>query len=864
MFRRLAGATTDNAEGGPETPEIIEAFFQPANRQVMRIALGDAGPPLALGFSNLGMVMSRFHNTFLHAGAAIGVDPDNFREVVAFSRRSIDAKDDMGYSPLMLAMRFSNFDMARILLEGGAKPSIKNNRGETPWHWLISLEDNPSHLHQLVQLLSRDKQGLRTVAQPRNTENDPNCLVCGGTPLHWAVQMRQATLATALVGAGADPALSYRGTSSIDLAIQLNYPEILNMLLEAIHQKEQRFQMRPGVVTNQGSGEEVKIEGTDDEGVLLMQATSMRLAHNLYIENGSSWLDDMTQTIRLLHKHGYLRVWSEDIAKSRQSIVIHIAFTHRSGAEVLEMLASEGFLMKTSDDDGASQDNNVISDFWNDVLDAIVETSDSPAIHFAIDKARRNSSESRLRNAEELLFKCCSSLHADASVIQSILKDCNDIDHINDIGETAFAMAVRNQSFDIATHLLSQGANVNYLWEQEEEQQCNILFRYVACNIDIDVVPLKYLLEPMHGFDDKVPSFIVQPQTRSTALHVACVDGNPAITEYLIRKFGTPEHLNLEKNGGFTALHLAIIFGHADLAVKLCAAGADANARSGDGSMRGRDRSRPLDLCYRNYTPDAEYLTSKYGIERKAEDIYLGRLRATEMLVRRYKARRASRYLIHRSLALKLARIAAEQDLPRLLSECMRRIKTEEQFNTEDYKAVVDALLWSAAERGNIAATRILLRLGGNANQRARSGRTLLHAVAWRAQAEMVHILAKSGGADINAYDDEGQTPGSFAVKANDLSTLRVVKSLGGLFTLKRSAALKSLEKHGINPARLSPNFNLKFTVKCEGEPTDDEGSSTTEDENELSEREDESDDEVSSKVGSDGGNTEPVDGSST
>ncbi|WXC61796.1 hypothetical protein SNK03_007669 [Fusarium graminearum] len=83
----------------------------------------------------------------------------------------------------------------------------------------------------------------------------------------------------------------------------------------------------------------------------------------------------------------------------------------------------------------------------------------------------------------------------------------------------------------------------------------NILFEYLTTNLDTALAPLRYLLEPLHSRPDSVPSFIVVPSERMTALHIACKEGNPLIVEYLLSRFGTSYHLNFINEGGLTPLH---------------------------------------------------------------------------------------------------------------------------------------------------------------------------------------------------------------------------------------------------------------------------------------------------------------------
>jgi hypothetical protein len=235
-------------------------------------------------------------------------------------------------------------------------------------------------------------------------------------------------------------------------------------------------------------------------------------------------------------------------------------------------------------------------------------------------------------------------------------------------------------------------------------------------------------------------------------------------------------------------------------------------------------------LCFRTFTPGADVLAAKYGLERGLEDVYIGRLRIAEDLARRKPpAGRTSRWLCHISLGHKLALIGAVNGMPQLLAQALRRLKKEsEDASTMEsiYPVLLDGLLWAAADKGHVGATLLLLSFGANASQRSRSGLSLLHMVAWRGRAEIVYVLVKTGGADINVEDPKGEVPGSYALRSKSLATMRVVKGLGGMVTLPRENMARILSNHGLDPTRLPLGFQPRFIVRVDGEPSDDESSS--------------------------------------
>jgi ankyrin repeat protein len=813
---------------GVADADLIETFFLPANLAVMKMLLGPVQDPILASLGAMGMCMSRSMNTYLHAGAALGVDSNHFRNVISVADiRNINAQDDAGNTPLHLAMRFGNVEIAQILLKHGAKPSLPNKRGETPWHWLISLEE--SDMEEVTRLMSEDTEGLGIFSRPRHSTNDQYAITHGGTPLHWAVDMRALGMALELLGLGADPLLEYGGLSPVDAAIKHNAAELLYVFLDHIADNGEEFLPQRTLFdlsivgdTNHEIPINVDLGPVD---TLLLQASCIRPLHERLIYNGVDWLSDMSETLRLLQKNGNLEPWSKENNEARIEVLRLSSFADSSWTKLVEAMLDVEIFPGHSVGNNETVDNDIVVTFWKQALNGMLPSGQVVAILFAIEKIREHSSSSRLDDAEDILSSYCSSLNADITVVESILKDCAEVDCVDGEGRTPLMKAVRERHFEIATYLLGRGADVSRAWTHEG-QPVYMLYEYVVNNTDIDVVPIKYLLEPLHPFPDKIPPFFNGPTHEDTILHQACKDENPVIVDYLLLKFGSKDHLDQPGSGGFTALHHAVFNGHAELVMKLCRAGANVNVRSGTPDMPNRKRSRPLDLCFRWWTQSTDFLSHKYGLERTREDILLARLRIAEHLIRRHQARRANRFLVHRSLALKYALGAAEDGMTNLLAVALRQAKEEMDMNSHqdvDYSLMLSNLLWVAALRGHVSATRLLLTLGANTEQKSAKGLSLMHLVCWLGKAEVVYVLAKNGGADVNVEDANGETPASYSVKSKDLATIRMVKSMGGQHTLPRERMTEIMRNVGIDPSILPPSFNPRFIVRFAGEPSDDE-----------------------------------------
>ncbi|CEI67966.1 hypothetical protein FVEN_g7761 [Fusarium venenatum] len=823
--RLLAGAREMNDKGVADA-EYIETMFLPANQQVLKMLLGAGQFPINGIMSSVPSFMSRSMNTYLHAGAALGIDPDHFRNAMAVvDEETINMQDNAGNTALHLALRFGNVDNAWTLLEHGADASLENKLGETPWHWLISLEDDD--IQDITSLMLDYTDGLHSLASAKNSEVNQFSIAHSGTPLHWAVDMRMSTLANKLLDCGADPLLEHQGMSSIDLSIQLNQVEILETLMDFVKDDIDDLPIRSlnDIINMQGAGRTDPINGSQkNDDILIMQAVGIHPPHERLVYCGEYWLYSALSTLEVLYEYCQISEWSEENNETRLETFRHLSFAATSGPEMMQQIIDATNIFPNSDTESAVM-------FWRAALEDILCTSLPSMVHFVIDKVRDLSPSSSFDNADTLLHSYCASLHADTTILESILKDCSNIDCTDDMGRTPLMNAVRERNFEIATYLLEHGADVNCTWVQNGHR-VYMLYEYVVNNTDIDVIPLKYLLEPMHPFTDKIPLLALGPDHQETVLHLACKDGNPVIVDYLLSKLISKDLLDQRGEGGMTALHHAVFNGHVDVAMKLCQAGADVNARSGYRDMSNRRRSRPLDLCYRHTRQSDELLANKFGLERTGEDVMLGRFHIANYLVQRHGARRADRFLMHRSLAFRLSLLAAQDGMTHLLDVVLRTVKNEMKIASHgdfDYSFLLTHLLWLSAPEGHVSTSRLLLKLGADANYRSKKGMSLLQMVSWLGKAEMVYVLVKNGSADVNAQDHEGQSVTWYSVKSQDLATIRMVKALGGRFTIPRASLERILGSRNL-PADLNPQFLVRFT----GEPSDDDDSEMESDASEV------------------------------
>jgi ankyrin repeat protein len=124
----------------------------------------------------------------------------------------VNAQDNYGYTPLHLAR---SQEMAQLLIAKGADVNAKNKNGETPLH--LALKNNKQEVAQLLIA-----KGAVVNAKDNN----------GSTPLYWALYNNQPELVQLLIAKGADVnAKDQYGRTPLHLTLQNNQQEVAQLLI---------------------------------------------------------------------------------------------------------------------------------------------------------------------------------------------------------------------------------------------------------------------------------------------------------------------------------------------------------------------------------------------------------------------------------------------------------------------------------------------------------------------------------------------------------------------------------------------------------------------------------------------------------
>jgi ankyrin repeat protein len=128
----------------------------------------------------------------------------------------VSAKDQDGWTPLHLASKHGHADLARLLIEHGAKVSAKDKQGCSPLH--MALEDNHVDLARILA-----EHGANVSAKDNS----------GVSLLHQALQYNRLAFVQVLVGHGADmPGKWKDGSTPLNWVLKQGYVDLARILVE--------------------------------------------------------------------------------------------------------------------------------------------------------------------------------------------------------------------------------------------------------------------------------------------------------------------------------------------------------------------------------------------------------------------------------------------------------------------------------------------------------------------------------------------------------------------------------------------------------------------------------------------------------
>ena len=164
--------------------------------------------------------MSSEDRTLLHVAASEG-DLTKVKEILKDPKTELDAIDELGWTPLMIACSAGNIEIVKELIGSGADINRPNINGQTVLHYAASkshFEICELLLNSKANVNSQDKYGstpLHRAASKGNTKivnlllSSPHIQVniqdnFGNTPLHCACEEERLAECKALIESGGD------------------------------------------------------------------------------------------------------------------------------------------------------------------------------------------------------------------------------------------------------------------------------------------------------------------------------------------------------------------------------------------------------------------------------------------------------------------------------------------------------------------------------------------------------------------------------------------------------------------------------------------------------------------------------------
>ena len=293
--------------------------------------------------------------------------------------------------------------------------------------------------------------------------------------------------------------------------------------------------------------------------------------------------------------------------------------------------------------------------------------------------------------------------------LQRLLRIGANLHQADKFGQTPIYDAVKSGNITAVKILANKGARMNH----RDDKGRNLLDWAIETGARVEI------LEVLH---DLGTDFNASPKTKQNALHTAAATGRHELFDALV-KLGLS--VNARDKDGNTPLHLATAGGHTDAMQKLIAMGADAN-------IRNTNIETPL------------YVAAEKGFDA-----------GIDLLVAIPRVAREVNSHANYSNGFTPLMVAAHKDFPAIIEKLAAVGADMNQTDNRNRNS-----LYIAAETGNVAAAKKLVRLGADAGkgQLPRGNHTpLLHNIARAQFRDMLAVLV-GAGADINAADNSGNT----------------------------------------------------------------------------------------------------------
>jgi ankyrin repeat protein len=419
-----------------------------------------------------------------------------------------------------------------------------------------------------------------------------------GTPLLWAVWHDRLEVVSFLLSVGADPQLSVpmygNGESPLIRAAGLHHTACLQLLISHLEAQSAPNQKLPPKPILYGPVVKLAIHTSDK--------------FSMIIRHGAHYLEQLESTLRLLHqKTKNIRMLT---VKNSYDTAIGFAAS-QAHDEAVEVLLKLGWGIEDINHPNRENGRTPLLDAvrWNrhHLMQLLLR-------HGADPLAKAWNPFDQTKSDWSALHIFAEQAHDDSlTVVNDLLEAEHPIDGREDEDEdeeteTPLSVAIRRNAFHLASHLLSQGADINALSTRSSllvsSHPLTPLGHIIALNARHCLPSLRWLLSPHSAVTADTVNFVVEPTRYLTILHLCAIvpqglrytsgaplsardfdfETNRRIVHELLEWFGESEFLD-ERCGvdEKTALHLAAECGNVGVVEELVRAGADVAVRDGRG-----------------------------------------------------------------------------------------------------------------------------------------------------------------------------------------------------------------------------------------------------------------------------------------
>ncbi|KAK3385136.1 hypothetical protein B0H63DRAFT_472415 [Podospora didyma] len=486
------------------------------------------------------------------------------------SSTGVNCVNVRGETPLLLACRSGHYFSAMELLEAGADPSLANDQGETPLHWLMSFDDK--YVPEVCQRLVAGLQGKNDVVDGAASEF--GYIYCAenkfvaGTPLMRAVARNRLTAVRALLDAGADPLAMVRGDSAMYLAARLHYPDALDVLLRRVPRQSLGRASDEGSIVRSLLFWSIRGGSLDGSGTPFSRIK----------RHGAAWRDRARRTLEILVR----LCCSEDKGDTEEdswprALALAVA---AQGAEedIVEFLLGHGCMDKINEPAQVLMEPAAPCT----PLNVSIASRNLPVFCLLV----RNGADTHALTPEghTMLYECARHLHSGTEFASALIEAGVAVNKTPAGYETPFACALRNRCFKLAEFLWDAGADVNIEYSDggfmSKSANHTLLGNLVAEYNMGSLACLRFLLRPRPG--KSTADFVVSRSLGITVLHILAMAPYSLQRDYdvglilgcILDHFQpTAEQLSAAPYSsplaGYTALHVAVLVSNAAVAYGL-------------------------------------------------------------------------------------------------------------------------------------------------------------------------------------------------------------------------------------------------------------------------------------------------------